>query len=257
MADAGTESRHRLTTSLVVNRNVKHKGFAMRKLWEVFHPVAIFAALALCGFVFGWHGESVAQQFQWVYPLVGANPAPTLDFSNPPMSTAPQGLTSAFQSPLAQPQTEPIGSVAYASVGNSTTYGASGTIYVSEIVVTYDMTTTNCNFLAGATIGTNTVICVLFNSAGTPIANTLLTGTATAGANTFQTIAWTATKALQTGRYFIGVMANGTTDNLKTTAASTFIGKLTTSATGTFGTVPTLTVPTTFTANVGPVAYLN
>ena len=37
---------------------------------------------------------------------------------------------------------------------------------------------------------------------------------------------------------------------------NTFVDVLTKSVTGTFGTLPSLTVPTTFTADKGPIAYV-
>lgn len=49
---------------------------------------------------------------------------------------------------------------------------------------------------------------------------------------------------------------NGTTATVRTIAANTYIDANTGSAAGTFGTMLDFTPPTTFTADVGPVAYL-
>jgi hypothetical protein len=53
-----------------------------------------------------------------------------------------------------------------------------------------------------------------------------------------------------------GYQSNGTTDTLRTIAATTWADVLTTGVTGTFGTAPALTPPTTFTADKGPYAYV-
>lgn len=227
-------------------------------MWKRIRELTYIPALFVAGSIAaGIVGSALAQNFPWAYPFQGANPAATIDFKNPPLSMLPNGLTSAFQGANIQPSTVPLGGVAYSSLGTSTTYGASGTWYVGEIYVPFDMTSINCNFLSGATVGTNSVVCALFNTQGQPLANTALAGTATSGASSIQTIAWTSPVNLQTGRYFIAVQGNGTTDALRTIAASTYVGTLAATQTGTFGTVPTLTVPTTFTALDSPIAYLN
>jgi hypothetical protein len=185
-----------------------------------------------------------------IYPFAGQQPAATCDFSNPPVSFQRQGAR-AFAEVI------PFGSVAYGSLGNATTY-VSATVYQVSIVVPGDMTVTNINCLNAGTVGTNSVIYALYNSAGTKIGQTLNSGTATAGANAFQTIALTTPLAIQgPSQYWIGVQANGATDNIRTIAASTFVNAITSSTTGVFGTLPALTPATTFTANVGPLCYLN
>ncbi len=153
-------------------------------------------------------------------------------------------------------QTVPIGSVAYASMGNDTTL-VSGTIYWAEVDIPINFTATGIAVLNGATVGTNNGLVGLYNSGGVLVANSALAGALTAGANAFQTRAFAATyAAIGPGRYWVAYQANGATDTLRTVAASTFVDCLTKSATGTFGTLTALTVPTTFTANVGPIAYV-
>lgn len=191
-----------------------------------------------------------AQGFPFISPFCGVQPACSTDFSNPP-------LTFGRQGGFGFAEVIPFGSVAYGSLGNATTY-VSATVYYSSVIPGADMTITNINCLNGGTVGTNSVIYSLYNSAGTRIAQTLNSGTATAGANAFQTIALTAPIAIQgPGLYWIAVQANGGTDNIRTIAASTFVNTRTGSATGVFGTLPAITPPTTFTANVGPLCYLN
>ena len=153
--------------------------------------------------------------------------------------------------------TVPIGSTAYASFGTDTTLVA-GTIYWAEVFIPRNITLTGVGVLNGATVGTDKWIVALYTSAGgTVAANSALAGTTSSGANAFQQIAFTSTyAAVGPARYWIAFQSNGTTDTLRTVAANTFVDVLTKSATGTFGTLSSLTVPTTFTADVGPIAYV-
>lgn len=153
--------------------------------------------------------------------------------------------------------TVPIGSVAYGSVGTNTTLVA-GTIYWAEVFIPRNVTLTGVGVLNGATVGTNNWIVGLYASAGgAVVANSALTGVTSSGANAFQEIAFTGTyAAVGPARYWIAFQSNGTTDTLRTIAVSTFVDVFTKSATGAFGTLTSLTVPTTFTADVGPVGYV-
>lgn len=148
-----------------------------------------------------------------------------------------------------------VGSVAYASVGNATTTVA-GTIYWSEIYVTRNFTATGVAVLNAGTVGTDKGLVGLYSSAGVLLANSATAGATTSGANAFQSYNFTGTIALLgPARYWIAYQSNGTTDNFRTVAASTFL-LLTKSATGAFGTLTALAPPTTFTANVGPIGYV-
>jgi len=199
---------------------------------------------------------ALAQGFPFVSPFTSVQPQNTTDFSNPPISFQAQGVTNVSTG-TAVPQTVPIGSVAYGSFGNATTY-ISGQVFLMNIFVPFDMTVTNINVLNGGTVGTNACIVVLYNSAGTVLRTSALAGATTAGANAFQTYALTSSIAVQgPGRYFVGIQCNGATDNVRTVAASTFAGLVTQSNAGVFATIPAITPPTTFTANVGPIVYLN
>jgi hypothetical protein len=153
--------------------------------------------------------------------------------------------------------TVPIGHVAYASMGTNTTLVA-GTTYWAELFIPRNMTVTGIGVLNGATVGTNKWIVALYPSAGgAAAANSALAGVTSSGANAFQEIAFTGTyAAVGPARYWVAFQSNGTTDTLRTIAASTFVDVLTTSATGSFGTLPSLTVPTTFAADKGPIAYV-
>jgi len=165
----------------------------------------------------------------------------------------PAGLGNTGRSRFS---TVPVGSVAYGSFGTNTTPVA-GTIYWGEVYIDRNITLTGIAFLNGGTVGTDKAIAGLWDSGGTLVANSALAGATTAGANAFQTLDFTATyAAIGPARYWIGIQVNGTTTRLRTIAVSTFIDCLTKSTTGAFGTLTALTVPTTITADVGPIAYV-
>lgn len=146
----------------------------------------------------------------------------------------------------------PVGGAAYGSTGTNTTMVA-GTIYWAEVYFPNDVTITGIKVLNGATVGTDKGIVALAGSNGDIRATSALAGATTAGANALQTYAFTTPYAAARGRHWIGYQSNGTTDTIRTIAASTFIDCLTTSATGAFGTITPLTPPTTFTADKGPI----
>lgn len=143
------------------------------------------------------------------------------------------------------------------SLGTSTTPVA-GTIYWADVFIPEaSKLLTGIAVLNAATVGTNKWIYGLYDSSGALLANTALAGVLTANANTFQEIAFTATyTTTKPGRFWIGAQLDGTTDRFRTIAAATWVDVLTTSATGSFGTLTALTPPTTFTADKGPIAYV-
>lgn len=156
----------------------------------------------------------------------------------------------------AKQSTVPVGSVAYASMGTSAVHVA-GTFYISEINLVRTMLVTGIGVLNGTVVGTDSLIVMLFSpKGGMPLATSALAGVLSAGANAFQEIALiTPFNPTNDGRYYVGVQCNGTTATTRRIAASTFLN-LAKSYTGTFGTMAPLVVPTTFTADVGPIAYL-
>lgn len=152
--------------------------------------------------------------------------------------------------------TVPIGSVAYGSMGTDSVQVA-GSIYVADMAIPRTMTITGIGVLNGSTVGTDKVIYGLYADTGLLLATTALAGTTTSGANAFQEIALTAPIIVRgPARFAIVVQFNGTTDKLRKIAASTFIDVMTQSQTGTFGTIPSIAYSDTFTANVGPIAYV-
>jgi hypothetical protein len=145
------------------------------------------------------------------------------------------------------------------SLGTSTTVVADKTYYADIFIPLASVTLTGIGFLNGTTATTDKAIVSLYDSAGTLLANSLVTGGGTliATSNVFQQLAFTAAYiTIKPGRYWIGYQQNGTTATPRTIATATWIDVLTGSATGVNAVAaPTITPPTTFTADVGPVAY--
>jgi hypothetical protein len=159
-----------------------------------------------------------------------------------------------------------IGSVAYGSLGTNTT-DVAGQLWVTDIFVPYNRTVTKIGVLQGGTATTDNILVALYDSRGNLVANSAVAGAVLSGANTFQEFSLvlnaagaTISSVLLYGpqQYFIAVQGNGTTAGaIRTVAASTFIEIVSTTVSGTFGTVPTsITTPTTFTANNAPIVYL-
>lgn len=155
------------------------------------------------------------------------------------------------------PSILPNGTIlAFASLGTNTTMVA-GTLYRSEIYVPHAASWTGIGVLNGATVGTDNGLVALYDAAGNFIQSSAVAGALSAGANAFQNRAFIAPVLLQPGRYFLAYQSNGTTATIRTWAAANGGNQMTASSTGTFGTLPTsFTPPTTFTADVGPIAWL-
>ena len=163
------------------------------------------------------------------------------------------GAPSSPQGPRILPN-GPI--LAFASLGTSAVHVA-GTWYRSEIYVPHLAQWTGISVLNGATVGTDNLMVALYDTNGVLITNSATAGALSAGANAFQSLAFLTQPILQPGRYFIAVQCNGTTATTRHWAAANGGNQMTQSAAGTFGTVPaSFTPPTTFTADVGPIAAL-
>ena len=163
------------------------------------------------------------------------------------------GAPSSPQGPRILPN-GPI--LAFASLGTSAVHVA-GTWYRSEIYVPHLAQWTGISVLNGATVGTDNLMVALYDTNGVLITNSATAGALSAGANAFQSLAFLTQPILQPGRYFIAVQCNGTTATTRKWAAANGGNQMTQSAAGTFGTVPaSFTPPTTFTADVGPIAAL-
>jgi hypothetical protein len=163
------------------------------------------------------------------------------------------GAPSSPQGPRILPN-GPI--LAFASLGTSAVHVA-GTWYRSEIYVPHLAQWTGINVLNGATVGTDNIMVALYDTNGVLITNSAVAGALSAGANAFQSLAFLTQPILNPGRYFVAVQCNGTTATTRKWAAANGGNQMTQSTAGTFGTVPeSFTPPTTFTADVGPIAAL-
>lgn len=151
----------------------------------------------------------------------------------------------------------PLGSAALTGYETNGVAQTAGTFNIAEIYVPHWNTWKGIGWLNGTTVGTNKIVAALYGSNGSLIANTAVAGATTAGASVMQNAAFTTPVTLPPGRYFIGIQADGATDTLRHILAANGSNVMTTSVAGTFGTVPSsITVPTTFTTAVGPIAQL-
>lgn len=141
--------------------------------------------------------------------------------------------------------------------GTSTTPAATS-VYMSQIYIPASCTLTGVAVSNGATVGTDKYIVALFNSSGAAVANSALAGATTSGADAYQSVAFTATYAANgPGVYWIALYVNGTTDRFRSIPAVGAHAGLAGEVTGqVFGTVAAVTLPTTFTADKGPVAFV-
>jgi hypothetical protein len=148
-----------------------------------------------------------------------------------------------------------IGSVAYGSLGTDGVHVA-GTTYFSELFIPATVSCTKLAVLNGTTAGTDKLILALYDNTGAFVIGTDTAGTTASGTDAFQEISLTATTTLVgPARYFLALQCNGTTTKTRKIAASTYLNAAS-SATGTFGTLPTsITVPTSTTADKGPIGY--
>lgn len=141
------------------------------------------------------------------------------------------------------------------TTGTSTTPSAT-VVYLSQVWIPINATLTGIKVNNGATVGTNKWIVALFNASGAAVANSALAGTLSSGPDGWQTIAFTGTYAAKTGMYWIALYADGVTDRFRSVPAAGQYAGLTGSVSAqTFGTIASITPPTTFTADVGPVAF--
>jgi len=147
---------------------------------------------------------------------------------------------------------------AVAALGGVSTTGAAGTIYVSSIFVPYTRWVTGVSVLNGGTVGTSLTLVDLYDNSGSLLANSNTAGISGGTATSMWDIAF-ASAIMVTGpsRYFVGVQNTGATATFTLLGANNSFGDVQTKLTaGTFGTLPSLVIPTAFTSVAGPVACL-
>lgn len=129
-----------------------------------------------------------------------------------------------------------------------------GSIYWAAVLIPMNVTLTGIIFSIGTTGGTDKWIAGLYNSSGTLLANSDLAGITVGTANTKQKYAFASSTTVNgPGVYYIALQTNGTTAKFLAFSNATE-GFVTGSTTGSFGTLPTITPGTTYTASVGPYA---
>jgi len=149
------------------------------------------------------------------------------------------------------------GAVAYSTINSAGTTLVAGTLYCTEAFLPESKLLTGIGVLNGTTVGTDNHLVALYDSGGNLIANSATAGVLAASASTYQTIAFTAKYfAVGPAQYFACVQSNGTTATVRMVVTGTQDNIYTTSKTGTFGTLPVITAPTTFTTAVGPYLEL-
>lgn len=156
----------------------------------------------------------------------------------------------------------PAGPPPLASTDGTDTAGHTTTVFLTQMFIPVNCTLTGIGIFNGSA-NTDKYVVALFNSAGTAVANSATAGTASSGTDTFQEIAFTGTYAsLGPATYWVGLYTNGTTVRFNSIPAAapyllTRQFGLAGSVTGqTFGTVASVTLPTTFTADKGPFSYV-
>jgi hypothetical protein len=130
-----------------------------------------------------------------------------------------------------------------------------GTFYYAALYIPFNVTLTGIQVATGSVGGTDNWIVALWPIAGgSALANSALAGIAAPSSNTKKTFAFTGTVGVTgPGVFIVGLQSNGTT--AKFLAFNNAVeGFATGSVAGSFGTVPSLSPATTYTANVGPFA---
>ena len=147
------------------------------------------------------------------------------------------------------------GAPAMASTDGTNATPSTPETYIAEVFVPANCTLTGVAVMNGATVGTDKHCVFLCDSTGTAVANTATAGTTTSGADAYQRIPFTATYAAKgPATYYVCLQMNGTTDRFNAWPLGNFGASKKTSTV--FGTLASITAPTTFTADLGPIASL-
>lgn len=144
------------------------------------------------------------------------------------------------------------------AVANATSATPSATaVALSQIWIPHNITITGIAVLNGGTCGTNKWIVALYDDTGALLANSSTAGTLCSGASGFQKINFTAPLVAKGPRtLWVGMYADGATDRYYAVPALGAQSGLAGAVTGTtFGTVAAVVLPTTFTADKGPIVY--
>jgi hypothetical protein len=125
-----------------------------------------------------------------------------------------------------------------------------GTEYICEVHVPLNATLTGVSLLNGSAVSGNITV-ILYDSNGAILANSA--STAQSGTAAYQKVPFaTAYNAKGPAKYFIGLQVDNTTARFRSHILGNFGASKKTSQT--YGTLTTLTPPTTFTTGLGPIA---
>lgn len=144
------------------------------------------------------------------------------------------------------------GAAAQTTAGGTDTTPVAGTTYVAEVYVPRNCAVTGVSVFNG-TVASGNITVALYNASGALIAKSA--STAMSGTTVMQNVPLTAAiNILGPATYYLEQQIDNTTGRIRTWPVGAFGAS---SATGSYGTVPTtLTPPTTFTASVGPIGSL-
>jgi hypothetical protein len=124
-------------------------------------------------------------------------------------------------------------------------------MYMAEVAVPFLTTVTGIAVFNGSVASGNIQI-GLFDVNGYLLGTTA--STAMSGTDAYQSVALSSTVSIPAGTYYVGVQIDNTTARFNTHTLGKFgAGKITG---GTYGTFNKVTVPTTFTTALGPIASL-
>lgn len=172
----------------------------------------------------------------------------------------PTGVFSPLGGVAASASTKTIyGNYSPGATANATSATPDAThAFMSQSWVPHNETVTGIAVLNGGTCGTNKWIVALYDSGGLVLANSSTAGTLCSGASGFQKINFTAPISLVAPRtIWVALYADGGTDRYFAVPALGAQSGLAGSVSGTtFGTVASVTLPTTFTADKGPIFYI-
>lgn len=132
-----------------------------------------------------------------------------------------------------------------------------GSRYYISYIVGQQQTFTGIYAAVGTTGGTDLWLAELHGPTGLLLATSSTSGITAGTASTWMQLPFSATYTVtQPGTYYLAIQSNGTTAKLSSVNTFAVTGVVTGSATGIFGTGASITVPTTYTANLGPRAIL-
>lgn len=135
--------------------------------------------------------------------------------------------------------------------GTDTTPSVTET-YVAEMFIPMNTLVTGLSLLNGSAVAGNVTMFV-YDSNGAPVTGTTTASTAQSGTGAYQQIAFTAPVTLQgPAKYFVGLQCNNTGARFRSHILGNFGASKQTAQT--YGTVTALTVPTTFTTALAPIA---